>query len=50
MEARRKETEDEISLLVAAASMVDAAHDQLYAFLRPGMREIECVGLVAKAL
>ena len=43
-------TEDEISLLVTAASMVDAAYDQLYAFLRPGVRENECVGLVAKAL
>jgi Xaa-Pro aminopeptidase len=50
LEARRKKTEDEISLLVAAASMVDAAYDQLYAFLRPGVRENECVGVVAKAL
>ncbi len=50
LEARRIKTEDEISLLVAAASMVDAAYDQLYAFLRPGVRENECVGLVAKAL
>ena len=50
LEARRKKTEDEISLLVAAASMVDAAYDQLYAFLRPGVRENECVGLVAKVL
>ena len=50
LEARRTKTEDEISLLVAAASMVDAAYDQLYAFLRPGVRENECVGVVAKAL
>jgi Xaa-Pro dipeptidase len=50
LEARRVKTEDEISLLVAAASMVDAAYDQLYAFLRPGVRENECVGVVAKAL
>ena len=50
LEARRIKTADEISLLVAAASMVDAAYDQLYAFLRPGVRENECVGVVAKAL
>jgi Xaa-Pro dipeptidase len=50
LEARRKKTSDEISLLVAAASMVDAAYDALYAFLRPGVRENECVGLVAKEL
>ncbi len=50
LEARRTKTEDEISLMVAAASMVDAAYDQLYAFLRPGVRENECVGVVAKAL
>ena len=50
LEARRTKTEDEISLLVAAASMVDAAYDQLYAFMRPGVRENECVGVVAKAL
>ncbi len=50
LEARRIKSEDEISLLVAAASMVDAAYDQLYAFMRPGVRENECVGVVAKAL
>ena len=30
--------------------MVDAAYDELYAFMRPGVRENECVGLVAKSL
>ena len=30
--------------------MVDAAYDELYSFLRPGVRENECVGLVAKVL
>ena len=30
--------------------MVDAAYDQLYQAMRPGMRENECVGLVAKVL
>ena len=41
---------DEISLLSQACAMVDAAYQQLYEFLRPGVRENECVGLVAKAL
>jgi Xaa-Pro aminopeptidase len=50
LEARRLKTEDEIGLLTQAASMVDAAYDQLYGFLRPGVRENECVGLVAKVL
>ena len=30
--------------------MVDAAYQQLYEFLRPGVRENECVGLVSKVL
>ena len=30
--------------------MVDAAYEELYAFLRPGVRENECVGLVSKTL
>ncbi|HEX6525835.1 MAG TPA: Xaa-Pro peptidase family protein [Streptosporangiaceae bacterium] len=50
LEARRIKTEDEIRLLTHACSMVDAAYDNLYAFLRPGVRENECVGLVAKTL
>ena len=33
-----------------AASMVDAAYEELYTFLRPGVRENECVGLVNKTL
>ena len=48
--ARRIKTVDEISLLTTAAAMVDAAYDELYEFLRPGVRENECVGLVSKAL
>ena len=50
LEARRIKTADEISLLTQACAMVDAAYDELYAFLRPGVRENECVGLVAKVL
>jgi Xaa-Pro aminopeptidase len=50
LEARRIKTRDEISLLTQACSMVDAAYEELYEFLRPGVRENECVGLVAKTL
>jgi Xaa-Pro aminopeptidase len=50
LEARRLKTPDEIGLLTQAASMVDAAYEDLYSFLRPGVRENECVGLVTKTL
>jgi Xaa-Pro aminopeptidase len=50
LQARRIKTADEITLLTTAASMVDAAYDELYGFLRPGVRENEAVGLVAKRL
>jgi Xaa-Pro aminopeptidase len=50
LEARRLKTPDEIGLLTQAASMVDAAYEGLYSFLRPGVRENECVGLVTKTL
>ena len=50
LEARRIKTVDEIGLLTQAASMVDAAYEDLYEFLRPGVRENECVGLVSKKL
>jgi Xaa-Pro aminopeptidase len=50
MEARRIKTGDEIALLTQAASMVDAAYEDLYEFLRPGVRENETVGLVANKL
>jgi Xaa-Pro dipeptidase len=50
LEARRIKTPGEISLLTQACSMVDAAYDELYEFLRPGVRENECVGLVSKKL
>jgi Xaa-Pro aminopeptidase len=50
LDARRIKTQDEIALLTQACSMVDAAYEQLYEFLRPGVRENECVGLVAKVL
>ncbi len=50
LEARRIKTADEIGLLAQACSMVDAAYQELYEFLRPGVRENECVGLVSKVL
>ncbi len=50
LEARRIKTADEISLLTYAASMVDTAYEELYTFLRPGVKENECVGLVNKVL
>ncbi len=49
-QARLIKTRDEITLLNTACMMVDAAYDDLYRFMRPGVRENECVGLVSKAL
>jgi Xaa-Pro aminopeptidase len=49
-EARIIKTQDEITLLSTACMMVDAAYDELYRFMRPGVRENECVGLVSKVL
>jgi Xaa-Pro aminopeptidase len=49
-EARKIKTVDEITLLNMAAGMVDAAYEELYRFMRPGVRENECVGLVSKLL
>jgi Xaa-Pro aminopeptidase len=49
-EARVIKTQDEISLLNHSAAMVDAAYDELYRAMRPGMRENEAVGLVSKVL
>ena len=50
LSARRIKTTEEIALLTQACSMVDAAYESLYEFLRPGVRENECVGLVSKVL
>ena len=49
-EARLIKTRDEITLLNTACMMVDAAYDDLYRFMKPGVRENECVGLVSKTL
>ncbi len=47
---RRIKTRDEIILLNTSAMMVDAAYDDLYQALRPGIRENELVGIAAKKL
>ena len=49
-EARLIKTQDEIALLTHAAGQVDAAYDELYRAMKPGMRENEAVGLVSKVL
>ncbi len=49
-DAREIKTQDEISLLNHSAMMVDAAYDELYRAMKPGMRENEAVGLVSKVL
>src|SRR5947207_136866 len=49
-DARVIKTQDEISLLNTSAMMVDAAYDELYRTMKPGMRENEAVGLVSKVL
>ena len=48
--ARVIKTQDEITLLATACMMVDAAYEELYQTMKPGMRENECVGLVSKVL
>lgn len=49
-QARMIKTEDEITLLNTACMMVDAAYEELYRFMKPGVRENECVGLASKVL
>ena len=49
-DARVIKTRDEIALLNTSAMMVDAAYDELYRAMKPGMRENEAVGLVSKVL
>ena len=43
---RQIKTVDEIALLDHAAGMVDAAYEELYRYLRVGVRENDCVALV----
>jgi Xaa-Pro aminopeptidase len=49
-QARVIKTEDEIALLNSACMMADAAYEELYRAMRPGIKESECVGLVSKVL
>ena len=49
-QARMIKTQDEITLLTLSAAMVDAAYDELYRAMRPGIRENDCVALVNKVL
>src|SRR5579863_3029555 len=49
-QARVIKMQDELTLLSTACMMVDAAYDELYRALKPGIRENECVGLVNKVL
>src|SRR5437762_2879853 len=49
-EARVIKTQDEIALLNTSAMMVDAAYDELYRAMKPGLAENEAVGLVSKVL
>jgi len=49
-EARKIKTQDEITLLNTACMMVDSAYDELYRFMKPGVKENECVGVVSKVL
>ncbi len=49
-QARMLKTKDEISLLALSCALVDAAYDDLYRFMQPGVRENDCVALVSKRL
>jgi Xaa-Pro aminopeptidase len=46
MTARTIKTPDEVKLLTHACMMVDAAYERLYEFMRPGVRENDCVAEV----
>ena len=50
LQARMIKSQDELTLLDTACMMVDAAYEELYKVMGPGMKENECVGLVAKTL
>src|SRR5258708_22893064 len=49
-DARVIKTQDEISLLNHSAMMVDAAYDEPYRAMKPGMSESQAVGLASKVL
>ncbi|MEA2385422.1 MAG: hypothetical protein QOH72_5393 [Solirubrobacteraceae bacterium] len=47
---RMVKTPEEVTALDTACMMVDAAYDELYRSLKPGMRENECVALASRVL
>jgi Xaa-Pro aminopeptidase len=49
-DVRMLKTEDEVTLLTTACAMVDAAYEELFRAMKPGMRENECVALVNRVL
>jgi len=49
-EARMIKTRDEITLLNTACMMVDAAYEELYRAMKPGIRESDLVALASKTL
>ena len=49
-EVRSIKTADEVALLDHAAGLVDGAYEELYRYLRPGIRENDCVALVNRYL
>jgi Xaa-Pro aminopeptidase len=49
-DVRKIKTADEQTLLSTACAMVDAAYEELYRAMKPGIRENECVALVNKVL
>jgi Xaa-Pro aminopeptidase len=49
-DTRMVKTQDEITLLTTACAMVDAAYEELFRAMKPGMRENECVALVNRVL
>jgi Xaa-Pro aminopeptidase len=50
LEARKLKTEDELALLDHAAAIVDAAYDEIYRMLRPGVTENQVVAAAMKVL
>src|SRR5205814_741833 len=50
LQARMIKSVDELVLLDTACMMVDSAYEALYKVMGSGMKENECVGLVAKTL
>jgi len=50
LHTRKIKTRDELVLINTAAAMVDAAYEELYRALRPGIQENQCVGLVSQYL